>query len=274
MSQETIIYTQTDEAPALATYSFLPIVQAFTKPSGVNVETRDISLAARILSQFPDRLNEEQKTSDALAELGELAKTPEANIIKLPNISASVPQMEAAIVELQAKGFDIPNYADAEEVYAKVKGSAVNPVLREGNSDRRAPKAVKEYAKANPHRMGAWSPDSKSHVACMTSGDFRSNEKSVTIEDATDVRIEHTATDGTTTVLKESTPLLAGEIIDATRMSKKALLTFLEEQIADAKDQGVLFSLHMKATMMKVSDPYHLWPLCCRLLQKRLRQTR
>ena len=255
MSQETIIYTQTDEAPALATYSFLPIVQAFTKPSGVNVETRDISLAARILSQFPDRLNDEQQTSDALAELGELAKTPEANIIKLPNISASVPQMEAAISELQAKGFDIPDYADAEEVYAKVKGSAVNPVLREGNSDRRAPKAVKEYAKANPHRMGAWSPDSQSHVASMTSGDFRSNEKSVTVENATDVRIEHTATDGTTTVLKESTPLLAGEIIDATHMSKKALLSFLEEQIADAKDQGVLFSLHMKATMMKVSDP-------------------
>lgn len=255
MSQETIIYTQTDEAPALATYSFLPIVQAFTQSAGVNVETRDISLAGRILSQFPDRLSEEQQTSDALAELGELAKTPEANIIKLPNISASVPQMEAAIAELQAKGYNIPSYADAEDVYAKVKGSAVNPVLREGNSDRRAPKAVKEYAKANPHRMGAWSPDSKSHVACMSSGDFRSNEKSVTVENATEVRIEHTSPDGTITVLKESTPLLAGEIIDATRMSKKALLNFLDEQIAEAKEQGVLFSLHMKATMMKVSDP-------------------
>ncbi|MGB2267043.1 MAG: NADP-dependent isocitrate dehydrogenase, partial [Akkermansiaceae bacterium] len=232
MSQETIIYTQTDEAPALATYSLLPIVQAFTKSSGVQVETRDISLAGRILAQFPDRLKDEQKTGDALAELGELAKTPEANIIKLPNISASVPQMEAAIAELQAKGFDIPDYADAEEIYAKVKGSAVNPVLREGNSDRRAPKAVKEYAKANPHRMGAWSPDSKSHVASMTSGDFRSNEKSVTVTEATDVRIEHTASDGSVTVLKESTPLLAGEIIDATRMSKKALLAFLDDQIA------------------------------------------
>ena len=255
MSQETIIYTQTDEAPALATYSFLPIVQAFTGSAGVNIETRDISLAGRILSQFPDRLSGDQQTSDALAELGELAKTPEANIIKLPNISASVPQMEAAIAELQQKGFDIPDYADAEEVYAKVKGSAVNPVLREGNSDRRAPKAVKEYARANPHRMGTWSPNSKSHVACMSSGDFRSNEKSVTVDEATDVRIEHVASDGTTTVLKQSTPLLAGEIIDATRMSKKALITFLEEQIAEAKQQGVLFSLHMKATMMKVSDP-------------------
>ncbi len=255
MSQETIIYTQTDEAPALATYSFLPIVQAFTQSAGVNVETRDISLAGRILSQFPDQLGEGQQINDALAELGELAKTPEANIIKLPNISASVPQMEAAITELQAKGYNIPNYADAEDIYAKVKGSAVNPVLREGNSDRRAPKAVKEYAKANPHRMGAWSSDSQSHVACMSSGDFRSNEKSVTVENATDVRIEHTTHEGTTTVLKQSTPLLAGEIIDATHMSKQALLSFLDEQLAEAKQQGVLFSLHMKATMMKVSDP-------------------
>ena len=255
MSQATIIYTKTDEAPALATYSFLPIVQAFTKPSGVNVETRDISLADRILAQFPDRLADDQKTGDALAELGALAKTPEANIIKLPNISASVPQMEAAIKELQQKGYDIPDFADAEDVYAKVKGSAVNPVLREGNSDRRAPKAVKEYAKANPHRMGAWSSESKSHVSTMSSGDFRSNEKSVTLEEATDVKIVHTSADGTATVLKESTPLLAGEIIDATRMSKKALLSFLNEQIAEAKQQGVLFSLHMKATMMKVSDP-------------------
>ena len=255
MSQATIIYTKTDEAPALATYSFLPIVQAFTKPSGVNVETRDISLADRILAQFPDRLADDQKTGDALAELGALAKTPEANIIKLPNISASVPQMEAAIKELQQKGYNIPDFADAEDVYAKVKGSAVNPVLREGNSDRRAPKAVKEYAKANPHRMGAWSSESKSHVSTMSSGDFRSNEKSVTLEEATDVKIVHTSADGTATVLKESTPLLAGEIIDATRMSKKALLSFLNEQIAEAKQQGVLFSLHMKATMMKVSDP-------------------
>ena len=255
MSQATIIYTKTDEAPALATYSFLPIVQAFTKPSGVNVETRDISLADRILAQFPDRLANDQKTGDALAELGALAKTPEANIIKLPNISASVPQMEAAIKELQQKGYNIPDFADAEDVYAKVKGSAVNPVLREGNSDRRAPKAVKEYAKANPHRMGAWSSESKSHVSTMSSGDFRSNEKSVTLEEATDVKIVHTSADGTATVLKESTPLLAGEIIDATRMSKKALLSFLDEQIAEAKQQGVLFSLHMKATMMKVSDP-------------------
>ncbi len=255
MSQETIIYTKTDEAPALATYSFLPIVEAFTKTANVNVETRDISLAGRILSQFPDRLGADQQVSDALNELGELAKTSEANIIKLPNISASVPQMEAAISELQSKGYNIPNYEDAEEIYAKVKGSAVNPVLREGNSDRRAPKAVKEYAKANPHRMGSWSSSSKSHVSSMDAGDFRSNEKSVTIEKPTDVKIEFTATDGTTTVLKESVPLQDGEIIDATRMSKKALVKFLTEQVADAKSKGVLFSLHMKATMMKVSDP-------------------
>ena len=255
MSQETIIYTKTDEAPALATYSFLPIVEAFTKTAKVNVETRDISLAGRILSQFPDRLGANQQVSDALNELGELAKTSEANIIKLPNISASVPQMEAAILELQSKGYNIPNYEDAEEIYAKVKGSAVNPVLREGNSDRRAPKAVKEYARANPHRMGPWSSSSKSHVSSMDAGDFRSNEKSVTIEQPTDVKIEFTATDGTTTVLKESVPLQDGEIIDATRMSKKALVKFLTEQVADAKSKGVLFSLHMKATMMKVSDP-------------------
>jgi isocitrate dehydrogenase len=255
MSQNTIIYTQTDEAPALATYSFLPIVQAFTKSSGINIETKDISLAGRILASFPENLTDDQRIPDALAELGALAKTPEANIIKLPNISASVPQMEAAITELQAKGFNIPNYADAEDRYSKIKGSAVNPVLREGNSDRRAPKAVKEYAKANPHRMGAWSTDSKTNVSTMSAGDFRANEKSVTVEDATDVKIELTATDGTVTTLKESTPLLAGEIIDATVMSKKALVSFLEEQIAAAKEQGILFSLHMKATMMKVSDP-------------------
>ena len=255
MSQNTIIYTQTDEAPALATYSFLPIVQAFTKSSGINIETKDISLAGRILANFPENLTDDQRIPDALTELGALAKTPEANIIKLPNISASVPQMEAAITELQAKGFNIPNYADAEDRYSKIKGSAVNPVLREGNSDRRAPKAVKEYAKANPHRMGAWSTDSKTNVSTMSSGDFRANEKSVTVEDATDVKIELTAADGTVTILKESTPLLAGEIIDATVMSKKALVSFLEEQIAAAKEQGILFSLHMKATMMKVSDP-------------------
>ena len=255
MSQETIIYTITDEAPALATYSFLPIIEAFTKSAGVNVETRDISLAGRILAEFPETLTDDQKVSDTLAELGELAKTPEANIIKLPNISASVPQMEAAISELQSHGYKIPNYDAAAERYAKIKGSAVNPVLREGNSDRRAPKAVKEYAKANPHRMGAWASDSKSHVSTMSAGDFASNEKSVTLEVATDAKITHTAADGTITVLKESTPLLAGEILDATVMSKKALIKFLGEQIAEAKEQGVLFSLHMKATMMKVSDP-------------------
>ncbi|NWK56488.1 NADP-dependent isocitrate dehydrogenase [Verrucomicrobiaceae bacterium N1E253] len=255
MSQNTIIYTKTDEAPALATYSFLPIVQAFTQSSGIDVVTKDISLAGRILANFPENLSDDQRIPDALAELGELAKTPEANIIKLPNISASVPQMEAAIAELQAKGYNIPDYADAEERYAKVKGSAVNPVLREGNSDRRAPKAVKEYAKANPHRMGAWSADSQTDVATMESGDFRSNEKSVTVEQTTEVKIVHTAADGTETVLKESTPLLADEILDATVMSKKALLAFLEQQVAVAKEKGILFSLHMKATMMKVSDP-------------------
>lgn len=255
MSKETIFYTQTDEAPALATYSFLPIVQAFTKSCGVNVQTKDISLAGRIIANFPENLTAEQKIPDALAELGALAKTPEANIIKLPNISASVPQMEEAIAELQAKGYNIPNYCDAVDRYSKIKGSAVNPVLREGNSDRRAPKAVKEYAKANPHRMGKWSKDSKSHVSCMTSGDFRSNEQSTTIETATDAKISHIATDGTETILKESTPLLAGEILDATVMSKSALVSFLNEQIKEAKEQGVLFSLHMKATMMKVSDP-------------------
>ena len=255
MRQETIIYTKTDEAPALATYSFLPIVEAFTQSAGIHVETRDISLAGRILAEFPECLTDEQKVADALAELGELAKTPEANIIKLPNISASVPQMEAAIAELQSHGYKIPNYDDAADRYAKIKGSAVNPVLREGNSDRRAPKAVKEYAKANPHRMGAWSADSKSHVATMGAGDFSSNEKSITVEEATEAKITHTAVDGTVTVLKESTPLLAGEILDATVMSRKALVKFLAEQIAEAKEQGVLFSLHMKATMMKVSDP-------------------
>lgn len=255
MATPTIIYTKTDEAPALATYSFLPIVKAFTKPSGINIETRDISLAGRILANFPENLTAEQKVDDALTELGKLANTPEANIIKLPNISASVPQMEAAIKELQSKGYDIPNYEDAEERYSKLKGSAVNPVLREGNSDRRAPKAVKAYAKANPHRMGAWSADSKTHVATMGSNDFFSNEKSVTIEEATDAKIEFTSASGAVTTLKSSIPLLAGEIIDGTHLSKSALVEFLEKEIADAKAQGILFSLHMKATMMKVSDP-------------------
>lgn len=251
----TIIYTKTDEAPALATYSLLPVIEAFSKTAGVNVETRDISLAGRIIANFPENLTADQKIGDALAELGELAKTPEANIIKLPNISASVPQLKEAIAELQAAGYDIPNYEDAEERYSKIKGSAVNPVLREGNSDRRAPKAVKNYAKANPHRMGAWSKDSKTHVATMAAGDFFSNEKSVTIEEATDVKIVHTAADGTETVLKASTPLLAGEVFDATFMSKNALVSFLEAQVADSKANDTLFSLHMKATMMKVSDP-------------------
>ncbi len=259
-----IIYTITDEAPALATRSFLPIVQAFTASSGIGLETKDISLAARILAVFPDFLTEDQRVSDDLAYLGELAKTPEANIIKLPNISASVPQLKAAIKELQAKGFAIPNYPeevtndkekDAKLRYDKIKGSAVNPVLREGNSDRRAPKAVKNYAKKNPHSMGAWSKDSKSHVATMTEGDFAHNEKSVTLDNATTIKIVHTDASGNETILKDNLGLLKGEIIDGTVLSKKALLTFLEAQIKDAKDKGVLFSLHMKATMMKVSDP-------------------
>lgn len=259
----TIIYTITDEAPALATYSFLPMARAFAAPAGVAVETRDISLAARILAQFSDVLGD-KKVNDALAELGQLAKTPEANIIKLPNISASVPQLRAAITELQAKGFNIPDYVDepttdaekdARARYARVGGSAVNPVLREGNSDRRAPRAVKEYARANPHSMGAWSKDSKSHVAHMDGGDFYSNEQSVTVADETTVRIELVQKDGKTVVLKDGLKLLAGEIIDGTFMSKKALVSFLQEQVEDAKKQGVLFSLHMKATMMKVSDP-------------------
>ncbi|PKV52155.1 isocitrate dehydrogenase [Aquimarina sp. MAR_2010_214] len=259
-----IVYTKTDEAPALATYSFLPIVQKFTKTANINIETKDISLAARILSSFPEKLTDKQKQADALAELGQLAQTPEANIIKLPNISASVPQLKAAIAELQLQGFDLPNYPeepenDAEKEiknrYDKIKGSAVNPVLREGNSDRRAPKPVKQYARKNPHSMGAWSPDSKTHVATMSNGDFCSNEKSVTIDKAGDIKIELVDQNGSTTTLKEKITLLEGEVIDATVMSKKALITFLKEQIADAKEKDVLFSLHMKATMMKVSDP-------------------
>ena len=261
----TIIYTKTDEAPALATYSFLPIVQAFTKHSGITVETRDISLAGRIIAQFPDLLKDEQKIADHLAELGALTLTPEANIIKLPNISASVPQLKEAIAELQSKGYPLPDLpenpvTDAEKEikarYAKVMGSAVNPVLREGNSDRRAPKAVKDYAKKHPHPMGAWSADSKTSVASMDcKGDFFSNEKSVCVPEATDVKIEFVAADGSVKVLKESTPLKAGEILDATFMSKAALVSFLDTQIAKAKADNVLLSLHMKATMMKVSDP-------------------
>jgi isocitrate dehydrogenase len=264
MSQPTIIYTKTDEAPFLATQSLLPIIKAFTKSSGIAVETRDISLAGRIIAVFADRLTDDQRIGDHLGELGELAKTPEANIIKLPNISASVPQLKAAIAELQEQGYALPDYPEApanaeeEEIksrYDKVKGSAVNPVLREGNSDRRAPKAVKEYAKANPHSMGAWSKESKTRVATMGEHDFAANEKSVTLEAATSVKIEHTAADGTVTVLKDSFPVQEGEILDATCMSKAALVDFLAQQTAAAKEEGVLYSLHMKATMMKVSDP-------------------
>lgn len=259
-----IIYTKTDEAPALATQSFLPIVQAFTKTTGIEMETKDISLAARILAVFPDFLSKEQQFEDALAQLGELAKSPEANIIKLPNISASIPQLKEAIEELQSKGYAIPSYPDdpkdakEKEIkgrYDKIKGSAVNPVLREGNSDRRAPKAVKNYAKANPHSMGAWSPDSKSQVATMSSGDFKANEKSITLDKATDVSVVLVKEDGSKEVLKDKISLLDGEIIDATVMSNKALLAFLQKQMKEAKDAGILFSLHMKATMMKVSDP-------------------
>lgn len=258
------MYTKTDEAPALATRSFLPIVKAFTKSSNIEVETKDISLAGRILANFSDFLPKEQQVEDTLAFLGDLAKKPEANIIKLPNISASVPQLKAAIKELQALGYSLPDYpeeatTDEEKAilarYNKVKGSAVNPVLREGNSDRRAPKAVKNYAKKNPHSMGAWSTDSKTHVSTMTEGDFAHSEKSVTVPNATDVQIVHTDANGNKTVLKEKVSLLTEEVIDASVMSKKALLTFLEEQVKDANDKGVLFSLHMKATMMKVSDP-------------------
>ncbi|MEN8215783.1 MAG: NADP-dependent isocitrate dehydrogenase [Pseudomonadota bacterium] len=263
MSQK-IMWTLTDEAPMLATYSFLPIVKAFTEGTGIDVEARDISLAGRIIANFPENLTEEQRIPDELTALGELAKKPEANIIKLPNISASIPQLKAAIAELQSQGYDLPDYpeepkSDAEKKikarYAKILGSAVNPVLREGNSDRRAPTSVKNYAKKNPHSMDAWSKDSKSHVATMSSGDFCSNEKSTTMAAATDAKIEFVAQDGSVTVLKEKVPLEAGEVVDATFMSKNALVKFLGEQVAGAKAQDVLFSLHMKATMMKVSDP-------------------
>ena len=259
-----IIYTITDEAPALATRSFLPIVKAFTKSSGIHIETKKISLAERILARFPDFINDNQKVNDALTELGELVKNQDANIIKLPNISASTPQLKAAIEELQSHGYGLPDYPDEPEDdneksiksrYDKIKGSAVNPVLREGNSDRRAPKAVKNFAKKNPHAMGEWSPNSKSEVATMSYGDFAHNEKSITLYSATTVKIQHISVNGSTTVLKDNLELLQGEIIDATILSKKALLKFLKEQIADAKEKNILFSLHMKATMMKVSDP-------------------
>ena len=279
MSQSpTIIYTKTDEAPALATYSLLPVIQAFTKSSGIRVETRDISLSGRILANFQDYLKEDQQFNDALSELGGLAKTPEANIIKLPNISASVPQLKAAITELQSNGFDVPAYPDEPNTdqeneiksrYDKVKGSAVNPVLREGNSDRRAPSAVKAYARNNPHRMGEWSADSKTEVTSMGADDFCSNEKSITVQDPTEYSIVFVDDDGDLSVLKESAPLLSGEVIDATLMKKDALLNFLSEQIISAKDKGILFSLHMKATMMKVSDPI-VFGHCVRVFFKNL----
>lgn len=265
MTQKSkIFYTLTDEAPLLATYSFLPIVQAFTATSDIEIETRDISLAGRILANFPEFLKEDQKTSDALLELGKLATTPEANIIKLPNVSASVPQLKAAIAELQAHGYAVPDFPEDPQTeeeknnkakYAKVLGSAVNPVLREGNSDRRAPKAVKNYAKANPHSMGAWSSESKTHVASMEQGDFYGSEQSVTVSEGTDVKIEFVGTDGTTTVLKASTPLKAGEIIDSSVMNIAALKSFVAKTIEEAKAQNILLSVHLKATMMKVSDP-------------------
>ncbi len=259
-----IIYTHTDEAPLLATYSFLPIVQAYAAQAGVPVETRDISLAGRIIAAFADRLPEEQRTGNALAELGELAKRPEANIIKLPNVSASIPQLKAAVAELQSQGFDLPAYPDEPQTdddrdvrarYDAIKGSAVNPVLREGNSDRRAPESVKQYARNHPHSMGAWSPDSRTNVATMPDGDFRHSEQSVVLEADDTLRIEHVAEDGTVTVLKDSVPVLAGEVVDATRMDVEALREFVTEQIARAQADDVLFSVHLKATMMKVSDP-------------------
>jgi isocitrate dehydrogenase len=259
-----IIYTQTDEAPALATQSLLPIVETFAAIAGVAVQLRDISLAGRILAQFPDRLDAEHAVPDALTELGQLAKTPDANIIKLPNISASVPQLRAAIAELREQGFDVPDYPaepsnaeerDIRERYDRVKGSAVNPVLREGNSDRRAPDSVKAYARRHPHTMGAWSPESRSHVSTMARDDFRDTELSVTVDQDGEVRIEHVAPDGAVSVLKPSFPVLAGEVLDAAVMRRAALETFLAAQVADAKRKGVLFSVHLKATMMKVSDP-------------------
>ncbi|MFJ3670094.1 NADP-dependent isocitrate dehydrogenase [Streptomyces sp. NPDC090106] len=264
MTDSTIIYTHTDEAPALATYSFLPVVQAYASQAGVAVTTRDISLAGRLIAVFPEYLAEDQRIPDALAELGELAKTPEANIIKLPNISASIPQLKAAVAELQAQGYALPNYPDDPKTdeereiqarYDKVKGSAVNPVLREGNSDRRAPASVKNYAKTHPHRMGAWTSESRTDVATMGQNDFRSTEKSVVISEAGSLKIELVAEDGTTTVLRESVPVLKDEVVDASVLHVAALREFLTAQIAEAKAKGVLFSVHLKATMMKVSDP-------------------
>ncbi|MFT6791275.1 MAG: isocitrate dehydrogenase [Cellvibrionaceae bacterium] len=260
----TIIYTKTDEAPALATYSLLPIVKAFTKAADIDIELCDISLAGRIIANFPERLTETQRVEDALSELGKLAKTPEVNIVKLPNISASTPQLQAAISELQSKGYDLPDYPEnpssneektAKVIYDKIKGSAVNPVLREGNSDRRAPASAKQYVRKNPHSMGAWSPTSKTHVASMSTGDFYGSEKSTTIANAADLRIELLGNDGSVTILKKQVAVLDGEIIDAAVMSQSALRTFLTKQIADAKDQDLLLSVHLKATMMKVSDP-------------------
>ncbi|WP_328625495.1 NADP-dependent isocitrate dehydrogenase [Streptomyces sp. NBC_00353] len=264
MTDSTIIYTHTDEAPALATYSFLPVIEAYASTAGVTVENRDISLSGRIIAAFPERLDENQRIDDALAELGALAKTPGANIIKLPNVSASIPQMKAAIAELQQQGYALPDYPDDPQTdedkdvrarYDKIKGSAVNPVLREGNSDRRAPASVKNYAKAHPHRMGAWTADSKTNVATMGVDDFRSTEKSVVIAEPDTLRIELVGDDGTTTVLRESVPVLAGEVVDASVLRAAPLREFLTEQIARAKAEGVLFSVHLKATMMKVSDP-------------------
>ncbi|WP_030680908.1 NADP-dependent isocitrate dehydrogenase [Streptomyces sp. NRRL B-1347] len=264
MTDSTIIYTHTDEAPALATHSFLPVIQAYASTAGVRVETRDISLAGRIIASFPEHLEPSQRIDDALAELGELAKTPQANIIKLPNISASIPQLKAAVAELQEQGYALPDYPDDPKTdeerdirarYDKVKGSAVNPVLREGNSDRRAPASVKNYAKTHPHRMGAWSADSKTNVATMGENDFRSTEKSAVVAEDGALRIELVAEDGTTTVLRESVPVLAGEVVDASVLHVAALREFLTAQIARAKAEGVLFSVHLKATMMKVSDP-------------------
>ncbi|WP_030560360.1 NADP-dependent isocitrate dehydrogenase [Streptomyces aureocirculatus] len=264
MTDSTIIYTHTDEAPALATHSFLPVIQAYASTAGVSVETRDISLAGRIIASFPERLEAGRRIDDALAELGELAKTPQANIIKLPNISASIPQLKAAVAELQEQGYALPDYPDDPKTdeerdirarYDKVKGSAVNPVLREGNSDRRAPASVKNYAKAHPHRMGAWTGDSKTNVATMGENDFRSTEKSVVIEKDGALKIELVGDNGSTTVLRESVPVLAGEVVDASVMRVAALREFLTAQVAKAKAEGVLFSVHLKATMMKVSDP-------------------
>src|SRR4030095_6305670 len=259
-----IIWTEIDEAPALATYSLLPIIRKFTGGTGITIETADISLAGRILANFPENLTPAQRVPDWLTQLGELAKQPEANIVKLPNISASVPQLKAAIRELQAQGYKVPDYPEnptnaADQAirtrYGKVLGSAVNPVLREGNSDRRAAGAVKEYAKKHPHKLGRWTPDSKAHVSTMTGGDFASNEKAVTVPEATHARIQVTDASGKKTVLKDNLALKAGEVIDGTFMSGAALTSFLEAQMEDAKQQGVLFSIHLKATMMKVSDP-------------------